>query len=132
MKSFLKPDKTVVMYLIFGVFTTIVNAGVYFLCGNVGISNVPSTIIAWVVSVLFAFVTNKLFVFESRGGSVSVILTEMGGFFGGRLVTGVLDVVIMYLAVDVMKFNSLLWKIISNFIVIILNYVFSKFIFRRK
>ncbi len=125
-------DKTVIMYLIFGVLTTAVNAGAYFICGRLGVPNVPSTAIAWAVSVLFAFVTNKLFVFESRDFSLGGLAREMGGFFASRALTGALDVGIMFLAVDVMGFNSMLWKIISNVIVVILNYIFCKIIFKNK
>ena len=131
MKRIPKLDKTVVMYLIFGVLTTAVNAAAYYVCERLGVPNVAATAIAWAVSVLFAFVTNKLFVFESREFSLKGILAEMGGFFGGRVLTGALDVGIMFLAVDVLKMNSMLWKIISNVIVVILNYVFCKVIFRK-
>lgn len=99
----------------------------------IGIPNVPSTIIAWVLAVAFAFITNKLWVFESRSFDGMTLKHEIPTFLGARIGTGLLDVGIMYLAVDVMNWNSTVWKLISNVIVIILNYIASKLvIFRMK
>ena len=103
-------------------------------CFNIaGISNVVSTVIAWVLAVLFAYITNKLWVFESKSFERKVLAKEIPAFFGCRLATGVLDVVVMYMAVDVMYSNGTVWKIISNILVIIINYVASKLvIFKRR
>ena len=97
------------------------------------IKNVPANIIAWVLAVLFAFITNKLFVFKSKSMDFKTLFTEGVSFFACRFLTGVLDVLIMYFAVDVFFQNSTMWKIISNIIVIILNYIVSKvFVFNKK
>ena len=93
-----------------------------------GINNVPATALAWLFAVLFAFVTNKLFVFASKSLKVSVILYELATFFACRIATGLVDVAIMWLAVDKMHWNAVLWKFLSNILVIILNYVASKLI----
>ncbi len=123
-----------ILYLFFGGCTTLLNMVVYYLCFNIaGIANVPATIIAWLLAVIFAFITNKLWVFESKSWAKDVVLHEAWSFFAARAATGLLDVGVMYLAVDVMHWNSILWKLISNIIVIILNYIASKlFIFRKK
>ena len=123
-----------ILYLVFGGLTTLINMAVYALCYEVlGWANVPSVIAAWVLSVLFAFVTNKLWVFESRSMDMKTLLREGIPFFGCRLATGVLDVGIMYLAVDCLGWHATLWKLISNILVIILNYAASKLlIFRKK
>ena len=78
------------------------------------------------------FFTNKIYVFESRRASVIEKLKEFTSFFGCRILTGVLDVVIMALAVDYLKWNSLIWKLISNIIVTVVNFVASKFIIFKK
>jgi putative flippase GtrA len=91
-------------------------------------ANIPSTVIAWVLSVLFAYITNKLFVFESKSFDSHVLKKEIISFFGCRFFTGVMDVAIMYVAVDLVHSNSTLWKIASNMLVIIINYVASKLI----
>lgn len=125
--------KSVIMYVVFGVCTTLVNWGAYYLCYSIiGISNVLSTVIAWILAVAFAFITNKLWVFNSKSFVGKTLIYEMWTFTAARLVTGVLDVGIMYLAVDVFNQNATLWKLISNVIVIILNYVLSKLIVFRK
>lgn len=145
--------KSVIYYLFFGGCTTLVNLVFYHLCANVlQIPNVPSTVIAWFFAVLFAYITNRKYVFESTVQGKRIYL-EMASFFGGRLLTGLLDVAIMYFAVDVFAINmmpwkdasvmnvdelavfisqnNMIWKIISNILVIILNYVISKlFIFK--
>lgn len=126
--------KFVFWYLVFGGFTTLINIAVYWLSYDIlGISNSVSNIIAWVLSVIFAFVTNKLIVFESKDLTAKTVLAEAVKFCGCRIATGLLDLLIMYVAVDVLHLNALLMKVISNIIVIILNYVASKvFIFIKK
>ena len=125
--------RDIIPYGVFGVLTTIINWVAYKLeYGIVGIPNVLSTCIAWLLAVLFAFITNKLWVFNSKSFDRSIVTKEAIRFFSARIVTGVLDVVIMWLAVDVMSLNADFWKIISNIIVIILNYIASKFVIFRK
>jgi len=128
----LKKYKEVILYLFFGVCTTLINMVTYgVLYEWLHVSNVASTIWAWLAAVLFAFVTNKLFVFESKNRSITDNFREFTSFFGCRILTGILDVVIMYIAVDILMKNSLIWKFVSNVIVTILNYIASKFfIFR--
>ena len=125
--------RSMILYVVFGALTTLVNMAAYTLCFSVlGIPNVPSTIIAWVLAVSFAFVTNKLWVFDSKSWDGRTLRHEIPAFFGARLLTGLLDVGIMYVTVDVMGWNGMVWKLISNVIVIILNYIASKlFIFRK-
>ena len=90
-----------------------------------------STVLAWLISVIFAFVTNKLFVFGSK--SSKRLLYEIIAFFGARLATGALDFALMLIFVEVLGAPDLLMKIISNIVVIILNFVLSKIIvFRRQ
>ena len=125
--------KEQILYVFFGGLTTLINWGAYALCYNVlGVSNVPSVIIAWILGVAFAFVTNKIWVFESRSFDTKTVMRELWTFVAARLATGLLDLGIMYLAVDVLGGNGNVWKLISNVIVIILNYVFSKLIVFRK
>lgn len=97
------------MYAIFGVLTTLVNVASYYLCFKVAeISNVAATAIAWVLTVLFAFITNKLWVYDSKSFSAKVLRHELPAFFGARLATGVLDIGIRYFAVDRLHLNPTL------------------------
>lgn len=128
-----KKYKELIMYGIFGVLTTVINIVTYTILYNqLGVSNVVSNVIAWILSVLFAYVTNKIWVFESKSVELKVLLYEMGSFFGCRLATGLLDLAIMYVTVDVLTRNSTLMKCISNVIVIVANYIFSKLVIFKK
>lgn len=125
--------KGIISYLFFGVCTTVINVVIYnILYSHLQMSNVLSTSIAWMLAVVFAFVTNKLFVFESPSWKLGVLKHELISFFGCRLLTGVMDVAIMYLMVDCLNQNAMLWKVISNVFVITLNYLASKLIIFRK
>lgn len=131
--QYFKKYKSAILYLFFGGCTTVINIAVYDLCFNIiGINNLLSTIIAWVVSVLFAYVTNRKYVFESKATKTKDVLYEISSFFACRGATGVLDVAIMWVTVDILNWNALLWKTISNVIVIVINYVASKLIIFKK
>jgi putative flippase GtrA len=121
--------RSIIAYGVFGVLTTAVNIVSYFVSYSVfGIPNVVSTALAWVLSVLFAFVTNKLWVFESKSLDRETVIREAIAFFACRAATGVLDIAIMFVAVDMMGWNALLWKLVSNALVIVLNFVASKLV----
>ena len=117
-----------VLYGVFGMLTTAVNFAAYFLCYQIlGWANVPSTLIAWFLAVLFAFLTNKVWVFDSRRFAFRLVLQEGFRFFSSRAMTGVLDLVIMYVGVDVLAGSAMLWKIGSDIIVTVLNYLASRY-----
>ena len=124
----LRKNKQLLLYLFFGICTTAINTICYWLLYDVlPFGNLLSTILAWLAAVIFAFITNKLFVFESKRTSTQKCINEVVSFFGCRLLTGILDVVIMVVAVDMLQWDGLLWKLISNIIVTIINYIASKF-----
>lgn len=132
-KDLLTQYREIISYLFFGVCTTIVNIAAYFVCSKLGCSTSVSTFIAWVLSVLFAYLTNRYFVFEERAQKPSGIFREIISFFSCRLATGGLDLVIMVVFVDLLGINDMVIKALSNIIVIILNYVASKLlIFSKK
>lgn len=129
----IKKHKSFIAYGVFGVFTTIVNIVTYNVCySRLGISNTLSNIAAWVLAVTFAYLTNKAWVFDSKSWKWEVLRREIPAFIGCRLATGILDIIIMYICVDVLKWPALLMKIVSNVLVIILNYAFSKLVIFRK
>ena len=130
---YIKKYEGVLLYLIFGVLTTFVNIVVYYILFNhVLLSNILSNAIAWVAAVIFAFITNKIWVFKSKTLEIEKVIKELSAFFSARLSTGLLDMAIMYVGVDLLKVNSIYSKIISGVVVVILNYIFSKlFIFRK-
>lgn len=131
--SLIKKHKSFISYGIFGVLTTVVNIVTYNLCYyQMGISNTLSNIAAWILAVTFAYLTNKAWVFESRSWAWEILRREIPAFVSCRLATGILDLVIMYLCVDVMQWNAMLMKLMSNILVILLNYIFSKLVIFKK
>lgn len=126
-RGFLSRFRGILLYLIVGAITTVLNGAIYWLCFRCGTANVPATVIAWITAFLFAFFANKLFVFDSHDLTISVLLREMGQFFGCRLATGFLDVAIMYVSVDCWHWNGLLMKLFSDFVVTLINFAASKF-----
>lgn len=121
--------KPVLMYVFFGICTTLINIVIYAVFYKIlNIENITSTVIAWIFANIFAFFTNKIWVFNSNDFDKKTIIYELIKFFLCRLGTGVIDVVIMWITVNYLNLNALFWKCISNIIVIILNYVASKHI----
>lgn len=122
-------SQSVIAYLVFGVLTTAVNVVSYWFCTRaLNLTTMPSTVIAWVLAVSFAYVTNRRWVFHSEEHGFAGIFSEIVRFFSARLATGVVDWLCMYLFVDVFKFDDLIIKVVTNVIVIILNYVASKLV----
>lgn len=129
----LKKYKSYILYLAFGAGTTLINLITYQMCYYaLEISNVNAVIFAWLAAVMFAFVTNKLWVFESKRTSSKIIIKECITFFSCRMLTGSFDLLIMYYAVDVFEFDAFLWKLISNIAVIVLNYLAGRFVVFKK
>ena len=143
MKQLLTKYRALIVYAIFGALTTVVNIAVYGIATRLGMATGWANALAWVLSVLFAYFTNRRWVFESENRGLSAVLKEFSSFVACRLGTGALDRVIMVAGVDILgpmivpAEHAYLWsmglKIASNVLVIILNYIFSKLIiFRRK
>ena len=128
--------REVIMYLIFGVLTTMVSLVVYYaliftiLNPENAIQLQIANILSWVAGVAFAYVTNRKYVFESKETNK---LKELSKFVTSRLVTLFLDMFIMFVGVTCLKGNDKIVKLISQVLVIIGNYVFSKiFVFKKK
>ena len=123
--------KEIINYLIFGVLTTIVSLGSYYLLTitildpNNAIELQITNIISWIFAVNFAYFTNRKYVFNSKNNN---ILEEMFKFYLARLTSLLIDMFLMYLFVTVLKYNDKIIKIIVQIIVVIMNYIFSKII----
>ena len=140
--------KEILLYLIFGVLTTAVSIFSFWLFGLFIPSNLYliTNVISWVIAVIFAFVTNKLFVFESKKWGKAELGSEIPKFLGARVFSLVIEELGLILFIDLLKFSEisktvigfeitceLIAKIIMAFVVIVLNYFFSKFmIFKKK
>ena len=134
LKELFEKYKDLIPYVIFGVLTTLVNYASYWLFAHpLGCGTVVSTVAAWILSVLFAYVTNRRWVFHSTARGAKEIGKEFAAFVAARVSTGLLDTLFMYIFVDVLGWNDMIIKLASNVVVVILNYIFSKFlIFRKK
>lgn len=133
-KELMQKHWDIVSYLFFGVLTTVVNYLVYLPCLNIlKLSAVISNVIAWIVAVAFAYLTNKPFVFKSNDWSMKTVVPELTKFVGTRISSGVIETAILYLTVDLMGWNGNIWKLFTNVLVVILNYIGSKLlVFRKK
>lgn len=138
--------KEIIMYLIFGVLTTVVSWVSYALfemlfgtfISNNDIKIAVANVLSWVAAVLFAYITNKLWVFESKSWEKKLLIREIITFVGSRLLTAPLEwvgvplLVMLGLDAPIMGIDGMLSKIIVSIAVVILNYVFSKLIVFRK
>ncbi len=125
--------KEMILYLVFGGLTTLVNIVSYaVLSRGLRMDLMVANGTALTLSILFAYVTNKLFVFESRLESWKEVFREFVSFIACRLATAVLDMLLMYVFVDVLGLYDMLMKILVNIIVIVLNFIFSKLIIFKK
>lgn len=121
------------LYLFFGGCTTLINILTFIICRQIGFNIGLSNIIAWIIGVIFAFITNKLIVFDSKNMNKKVVVRETVSFFIARIISLGIDMGLIYLMIDYMKINELISKIVSNVVVIIVNYIFSKmFIFKKE
>jgi len=133
-KAFIVKHYDILAYLFFGGLTTVVNYVVYLPCYNLlGISATVSNMVAWVVAVAFAFLTNKPFVFKSHDWSKEVVWPELVKFVGCRIGSGLLETAFLFLTVDLLLCNGNVMKLITSVLVVILNYFGSKLlVFRKK
>ncbi len=155
MKELIKKlvNKETVTYLVFGVLTTVVNLGVFKLFDLIFTSvtetdlTLVTNFIAWVFAVIFAFVTNKIWVFESKSWSGRVLRKEIPSFVGARLFSLGVEELGILIFITWLSFDRFEWDVFGIFtlggkmivkiglavIVVIMNYVFSKFlIFKSK
>ncbi len=140
--------KELITYAIFGVCTTLVNLAVFFVSNAILGEELylVSNIVAWVTAVIFAYITNKIWVFESKSWKSKVLLKEIPSFFAARVFSFVVEEVGLFVLVDLLKMKEyslnvlsfeisgeMISKVILAVIVVVLNYVFSKvFIFKKK
>lgn len=152
LKALYQKYREPILYLIFGVLTTVVNYVVYFPCSQLGLDWTLSTVLAWVAAVLFAYITNRIWVFESKVRGLRSITLEFLKFVFFRVASLGLDLLAMWICMDLAHMGRLLLpditlfgkvfedlplgeflaRTISQVVVVVSNYIFSKlFIFRK-
>ncbi len=119
--------REIITYIIFGILTTAINLIVYVILTKVsGIDYRIATTIAWIVSILFAFITNKIFVFRNVNRGVFLIVRELMLFVAFRVLSFVLDIILLIALIQILQMDDLISKVITNVLVVILNYIASK------
>lgn len=133
MKCMIKKNKEILLYLFFGGLAFIVSIVTYaFFNVTCGLNELVANVISWVITVAFAFFTNRIWVFESPVDTVKAFFIQLINFFGGRIVTLVIEEMILLIFITWLGLNSMLIKVIAQVVVIVLNYVISKlWIFRK-
>ena len=123
-----------ISYIFFGVLTTVVNYVVYYFCLiMLSIHYAYSNFIAWLLAVIFAFITNKIYVFQSLQYDISTIFQEALKFTTARVLSVIIETALLWIFIDLLLFDARIIKIFTNIVVVVLNYVLSKyFIFNHK
>lgn len=130
---FYKKYKEMLLYLFFGGLSFIVSISTYagFNVG-MGINELVANVLSWIITVLFAFLTNRVWVFQSPTNGVSEFMKQMFAFYSGRVITLIIEEVILLVFITWLGFNSMVIKVIAQVIVILLNYVISKLVIFKK
>lgn len=138
--NFIKKNWSVITYLIFGALTTVINfvvfGALYTWHNAMGLAHPimgyqAANFVTWLLSVLFAYITNKLWVFDSHQTSKKGVVKELESFFFWRIISYFMDVVILWLGIGILHGNGNIVKLIDQVVVVIANYAFSKiFIFK--
>ena len=129
----MKRKKEVISYLFFGVLTTLINILSYVILSKLfEVDYKLATTIAWVISVLFAFITNKIYVFNSKETNIVLVAKEFSSFTTFRLLSYLMDLGVMVLMVEWLKTDDLIAKIVANVFVVIFNYFASKYVIFKK
>ena len=124
-----KQGKEIISYIFFGALTTLVSIGSFALFDVVmGIDPLIANVFSWILAVLFAYATNRRWVFDSHAKGARATLREMGSFFAGRLLTLGIEELILLVFITWLGWNDLIVKVAAQLIVLISNYLISKFI----
>lgn len=128
MFSIFEKYKALILYGIFGVTTTIINVVSYALMLLIGINVQVAVVVSWLLAVIVAYLTNRVLVFNSGASTNIELLREFISFMLARLATLIVEMLIIWFGVQLLDQDPIIWKIIDNIVVIILNYVISKLI----
>lgn len=124
--------KEIILYIVFGVLTTAVNFVVYTALIFIGIDTYVTNTVAWVCAVLFAYLTNRSVVFNSSAKKSGAVIKEIISFYGARIFSFVVEMLILYVCIDLLGMDQFIPKLAAQVIVIVLNYILSKFIVFKK
>ena len=132
-KKIMETYREIISYLFFGVCTTLVNFIIYFACTKIfDVNYLLSNAISWIGAVAFAYVTNRIWVFQSKTKGIRAIFKEMTTFVSCRIVSGIMDMLIMFIGVDLLGISDGITKFATQVVVVVMNYIFSKLIIFKK
>lgn len=129
---FYEKNKEILLYLFFGGLSFFISVMMYILFyAFLGYNELIANVISWVITVMFAFFTNRLWVFKSNVESLKDYIFQMISFYGGRVITLIIEEVVLFIFITCLHFSSIIVKIVAQVIIIVLNYVISKLIIFR-
>ncbi len=133
-EPFYKKNKEILLYLFFGGLAFVVSIATYaFFNVFCGLNELVANVISWIITVTFAFFTNRIWVFASPVDTARAFVAQLINFFGGRIITLIIEEVILLIFITWLGMNSMVIKVIAQVVVIVLNYVISKlFVFKRE
>ncbi len=131
---FYEKHKEILLYLFFGLCAFIISTGSFSILNVIfGVNELIANVISWILAVLFAFFTNRSWVFRSRTNTAGAFGKQLASFIGARIVTLIIEEAIIFIFITRMGLNSVVVKVVAQIVVIVLNYVFSKwFVFRKR
>lgn len=128
-EKYIEPHLNIIAYIFWGVVTTVANLVVYHLCYNIfHFEYYTSSVLAWIAAVAVAYLTNRKWVFHSEAKGTKEIAAEVLKFIASRLATLVMEIVLLFLGKEVLHLEENLTKYIATFLVVVLNYILSKFL----
>ena len=128
-----KKQNELVSYIIFGLATTVVSMVVYGVCNSVfEMHYLVSNIVSWIMAVTFAYITNKMFVFKTRGMGFAQLKREVSLFVSARLASLFIEEIGLFLLVGLLEWGEIGGKLVMQAVVIVLNYFFSKLVIFKK
>lgn len=131
-EPFYRKNKEMLLYLFFGFLSFMMSISTYALFNKVfNINALLANIFSWIITVMFAFFTNRIWVFDSHTKSMAEFVKQMSSFYWGRIITLVIEEIILFVFITLLGMGSMLIKVIAQVVVIVLNYVISKlFVFK--
>ena len=133
-EPFYKKYKEVLLYLFFGGLAFIVSiVSFYLLIKNTAMNELVANLLSWIITVTFAYLTNRIWVFDAATDNKRELLNQIWKFYSGRIVTLIIEEVILFVFISWLGMNSIFIKTIAQIVVIVLNYVISKlFVFTKE
>ena len=127
-EGFYKKYKMVLLYVFFGGRTTVISIASFALFLYLGLNELVANVLSWIFAVLFAYVTNRTWVFDSRAAGLRNVCREAAAFFGGRLLTLGMEELLLVVFVTWLRFDSMIVKIAAQIVVLVSNFVISKWL----